>query len=97
MEYRRCTLALLWIEGVRVDGASGEMVIVQHDGNDAPDWELILRVQEPMDLERRSYQLDLVATTGERLAGVALLVRSVEQTLVFRGSEIETVAEDDDT
>lgn len=86
MQHRQCRVAQASIEQVPVSVRFGDLVIVDHPGNDTPDWELILHVETPMDLERRGYHLEMTTTDAERICGFAVLVRSVEATMVFRGA-----------
>ena len=86
MQHRQHRLHQLFVEGIAVDTRLADLVIVTHDGNPEPDWELVAHTTSTMRLERRAYQLDMLTTEGKRLCGDALLVRAVETALVFRGA-----------
>ena len=86
MQHARFTLATLEVSDTGVPLLVGDLVVVRHDGTDDLDWELVATTLpvDPYPLEPHRLAMELLGD-GRILRGDAVVVRSQEQSHVFRG------------
>lgn len=84
--HRRHDIATLRIDGDDVRLRYADVVVVERPETPNADWESIVVPFVDPGLEPGAYVLDLVTLEGVALRGEALLVRSVDGTIVLRGA-----------
>ncbi len=84
MHHYQYLITSLWVSGLAVPSAGGDLiVVVRNEGSDI-DWELIHRSSEEWHLEQQVCDLVMQGPADE-LSGPAVVVRSDGRTHVFRG------------
>lgn len=86
MEYQRYDIAYLAVDGEDLLLRRADLLVVQAEGNERPDWECIAYGLEGTVFEQGAYRLTLTTLTGEVLTGDAILVRSHQGSHVWRGA-----------
>ena len=86
MPARRHDIATLAVDGTDLRLRYADLVVVDRPETDVADWESIVMPLADPRLGHGAYELEFVTLDGRTLRGSALLVRSVEGTIVFRGA-----------
>jgi hypothetical protein len=86
MRSKRFAVAALSIDGDHHDLRYGDLVVVSHETATELDWECVAMPFDSEPLDQGAYRIDMVTLDGRRLAGDAVLVRSVKGTHVLRGA-----------
>jgi hypothetical protein len=86
MRSKRFTIASITIDGDDLRIKYGDVLVAAQDGAAHLDWECVVQPFDPAPIEQGAYRLGIVTLEGRRLAGDAVLVRSVKGTHVLRGA-----------
>lgn len=86
MRYRHLSLSGLWLNAVRLPLRSGQLLVVDRDGQDQIDWELVVASTETVRPPQATYDIEAETDEGHLLGGSAFLVRSDGSAHVLRGS-----------
>lgn len=76
----------MWLDDVRLPLRSGHLLVVDRDGQDQLDWELVVSSTDVVRPPQASYRVDLEAEDDQLLSGTAFLVRTDGSSHVWRGS-----------
>jgi hypothetical protein len=96
VRHRRFDVATLAIEGVPVPLKAAYLLVADQDGADALAWECLAYAFDVAPIAEGRYPVEIVTLEGRRLAGPALLVRSVEGAHVLRGDgDLDGIEPDD--
>lgn len=86
MKHVRLDIERLAVDGIDRPLAYGDVLVVEQDGHDGLQWELVVMFLGKVAFDEWSGSLDVLTLEGRRLAGEAFLVRAREQMHVFRGT-----------
>jgi len=84
MHHYQYLITSLWVSGVVVPSAGGDLIVVVRNDSSDVDWELVHRSSENWNLEKKMCDLVMHGPVDE-LSGPAVVVRSDGRTHVFRG------------
>lgn len=94
MRHARLVIHRLQVEDEVVPVRFSTLVVVAQDASDGVDWEVVAESTAPVVFDMRRHHLQMVAVTGAdgsgalefgSVAGDAVVVRFVDNTVVFRG------------
>ena len=85
MRHVRFDVASLALEGIAVELRAAYLLVAEQEGADQLQWEVLAYAADPAELARDRYEVDVTTLDGRRLAGTAVLVRSIEGAHVLRG------------
>lgn len=85
MRHVRFDVASLALEGIPVRLKAASLLVVVQEGADELQWEVLAYARDPAELRQDRYEVEATTLEGRRLAGAAVLVRSVEGAHVLRG------------
>ena len=88
MRYRRLAVTGLWLDGVRLPLRSGHLLVVDRDGQDSLDWELVLSSADVVRPPQSAYSIEVETDEGHLLRGTAFLVRTDGTSHVLRGTGV---------
>ena len=86
MPARRHDIATLSVDGTDLRLRYADLLVVDRPETEIDDWESIVMPFADPGFGHGAYELEFVTLDGRTLRGPALLVRSVDGTIVFRGA-----------
>lgn len=85
MRHVRFDLGSIALEGIPVELKAAYLLVAEQEGVDQLQWEVLAYARDPAELRQARYEVEATTLEGRRLAGAAVLVRSVEGAHVLRG------------
>ena len=86
MRHARFDVASLSLEDIEVVLKAAYLLVAENDHGDHLQWECVAYAADPAPLAQAEYRVVITTVDGRRLAGDAMLVRSVDGAHVLRGT-----------